>query len=277
MTAQNTFEWCDPDGWPIDTPPYVFLARAVDEVGHTLFSEDWRPGFDITRKLHARLPVVWHAEPREHDQAYELIRRHRPNLEAFKGRPRKLTGVEWNLASVIIAELNRQEWPSVERSDKVKRAIISGAQAEKLCTAVRPVRGGQITEAPSWWWNSERISNRFSQCQLNPNDLFGDGVAGDHFSFIFVTRDSLTLFCKSLSPSDPVKQTIAIEKQCQDWLEQQFLRSEAEGWPKKQFQLAAAEKFGGALAAKMFIRAWNAATAKPGNEHRRQSGRKPIG
>jgi hypothetical protein len=200
MTADDIFEfWAVPDKWPIDSSSHVFLARAINEIGQTLFPDDWRPFFDIIQDMTDPLPErLWRAQPRDHDRAFDLLRRHRPDL-GLEPKRRKLTGIEWELARAIISDLNKRERPAVERFNKVKLDIISGAQAKKLVTAVRPTRGGQIAEAPSWWWNSEHISNRFKRCELNPNDPFGSGFAGNGFCLIFVTRESLKAYLNECS------------------------------------------------------------------------------
>src|SRR4051794_18899575 len=36
-----------PDSWPRDAAGYVFLARAVDALGHHLFGTTWKPEDDL--------------------------------------------------------------------------------------------------------------------------------------------------------------------------------------------------------------------------------------
>ena len=276
MTYDDIFEfWAVPEKWPLDLPSHVFLARAINEIGQTLFPDDWRPLFDVIEKKTEPLPeFIWRAQPHHHERAFDLIRKHRPDLE-LNQQSRRLTGIEWDLARSIISDLNKRESAGVERFDRVKLEIISGAQAGKLVTAVRLERGGPMMEAPSWWWSSEHISERFRRCQLNPNDLFGKGFAGRDFCLIFVTRESLAFFCQALRSAEPIKQTIALENQCQLWLEQQFLLPENKDTSKALFLKAATSKYGAVLGTKMFLRAWAAAVKKPGNEDRRRAGRKP--
>jgi len=278
MRDFSTF-WGKPDRWPRDTSTNVFLGRAIDQIGRTMFGAEWRGVFDIVAKLidpipaHKELALPW--QTRQTFDFY-LAQRSLPPLDAFSVKRKKLNDNEWKAARDLIRALNDNRRPFIERYNSVERAVIVGAEAGRLVTTLRPTAGGQFTEVPSWWWNSEAISNRFDMCQMNPSDPFGRGFAGDRFCWIFVTQESLASFCQSLHPVDPIKQTIAVENQCQLWLEQQFSLRESEGRSKARFQAAATEKFGPGLGAKMFLRAWDAAVKKPGNEGRRRSGRKPA-
>jgi hypothetical protein len=276
MRDFSTF-WGKPDRWPRDRSTNVFLGRAIDRIGRTMFGAEWRGVFDIVAKPTDPIPLYKaHALPWQIKHAFELYLRHRPEppLDAFSVKRKTLNDKEWQVARDLIRKLNNDVRPFLERYNSVERAIIVGAEEGRLVTTLMPTAGGQFTEAPTWWWNSETISNRFDMCQMNPSDPFGRGFAGDGYCWIFVTQESLASFCESLRPTDPIKQTIAVENQCQLWLEQQFSLLETEGWSKWRFQTAATEKFGAALGTKMFLRAWDAAVKKPGNEARRRSGRK---
>jgi hypothetical protein len=42
--------WSNPARWPGDPPGYVFLARAVHEVGKTVYGEEWTGGETVARE-----------------------------------------------------------------------------------------------------------------------------------------------------------------------------------------------------------------------------------
>ena len=78
------------------------------------------------------------------------------------------------------------------------------AEEERLHTAWRTKQGGIYCEIPREHWNTERFAQRFDFCQINPFKPFALGSAGDHYCWIFVTRDSMESVIAELkgSPQD---------------------------------------------------------------------------
>jgi hypothetical protein len=183
-----------------------------------------------------------------------------------------LTEQEWEAALDVVRERQAEERPRVNRFIGVQQAIVSGAESARLLTAFRSIDGGLFTDIPAWWWNTEKLENRFSRCQINPTDPFSSGFAGKGFCYVYVLRDSLSIFLSTLTPS--AKQTTNVEVLCGKWLEASFLREETLSWSKAKFQEETAREFGPALGKRMFDRAWTAAVSKPGNEARRKAGAK---
>jgi hypothetical protein len=127
--------------------------------------------------------------------AHDLLVKHHPE---FNRQPRKrmqhsfeFTGNEWMAAVMIVKKSNEEQMPGVRRFSEVRDKIIQLAEAGFLITAIRNKAGGDPTPVSRVWWNSERIRDRFDYCQLNPDDPYGPGVAGDRYQWIFVTRESL--------------------------------------------------------------------------------------
>jgi hypothetical protein len=264
--------------WPRDTASHVFLARAVYEIGTSLFGDDWGAAVDIIQEFEPAF-TRWPSERTQGavHRAHDLLAHHRPEFGRTRRRAnqrvRGLDPEEWLAADQVVAKLNEEVGPGIRRFQNIKESITQQAQAGKLVIAIRPLPGGEFREAPPWWWNSEAIDSRFQMCQLNPEEPFSSGFAGDGYHWIYVTRASLDGYIRSLAPE--AKQTVSVENQCQVWLERQFALPATENWGKDHFQTAAAERFGGALAVRMFLRAWDAAVKKAGNESRRKAGRKP--
>src|SRR5262249_32260353 len=123
----------------------------------------------------------------------------------------QFTGKEWEAARDVVTRHNEQTMPSVRRFSQVQERIIQLAEAGLLITAIREKAGGGPTPIPPAWWNSERIRNRFDLCQMNPDDPYGRGSAGDRFRWIFVTRESL-MSCASGSgaPSDGAQHLVSL-------------------------------------------------------------------
>jgi len=182
------------------------------------------------------------------------------------------TREEWAAALGLVKANHDEHRPALTRFRETMARIAAWAAEGKLLTALRPRVGGDFTKLASLAWNTERLDPRFTLCQMSPSDPFSLGIAGDGFCWIYVQRESLNACIRSLAPE--MKQTISVENQCQQWLEQQLALTKTETWSKTQFQTAAKEEFGAALGIKMFVRAWDAEVKKPGNEPRRRAGRK---
>lgn len=195
--------WKNAFGWPRDTLSYTFLARAVHVVGKSMFGQEWtgkEPFLDIMQSL-PKFPV---SVGRSAWFAHQLLVERHPE---FKRQPLKFPPAglplsrppprvefsleEWDAALAIVANDQKEKLPGVRRFREVRERIIQLAEAGLLVTALREKAGGDPTPVPQSWWNSERITNRFDFCQMNPDDRFGIGSAGDRYQYIFVTTESL--------------------------------------------------------------------------------------
>ncbi len=195
MISDHLFEfWLMPEDWPRDTASHIFLARALDVLGKALFPDSWMGVPDIVSKPPPPLPIsMRHADVGVKNRAYDLIQKHRPDrglAPRGKANARELTQDEWTEARNLLSEQQAAQRASVSRMKGVERALVDGAESGALLTAYRPVKGGQFTDMPTWWWNTEKIANRLCRCQINPSDPFGIGFAGDGFCLIFVERES---------------------------------------------------------------------------------------
>src|SRR5262245_45799586 len=66
--------WARPHVWPRDPRGYVFLARAVEEIGRAMFGRDWT-GKEVTPELIRSLPHQWQAIPADASYAREILMR----------------------------------------------------------------------------------------------------------------------------------------------------------------------------------------------------------
>ena len=142
--------------WPADTRSHVFLGNAVNEIGKALFGSDWTG-----------------AEPAT-------------SLMPLSNRQR-----ERRCLSEEVAKDRAAKRPAMERFSRVKATIIQLAETEQLATALRPKLGGDPVPVHRSLWNSERTDVRFHYCGMSRREPFGNGVWGDCFEYIFVTRESL--------------------------------------------------------------------------------------
>jgi len=186
--------WKKSIGWPNDNSSFVFLGRAVQAIGKSMFGADWT-GDEPCRDLMKELPIIPERSGWRAKLAHDLLVKQHPefNRQQQKGYRHsfEFTGTEWMAAVMIIKKQNEQQMPGVRRFSEVLGQIIHLAEAGLLITAIREKVGGDPTPIPRRWWNSERIRGRFDYCQLNPDDPYGLGIAGDRYQWIFVTRESL--------------------------------------------------------------------------------------
>jgi len=257
--------WKNSIGWPRDNDSFVFLARAVHAMGKSMFGHEWT-GDDPCLDLMQSLPTLPLSSGSRAQFAHGLLVKHHPefNREPFilMRRPfgvppsLKFTGEEWEAARSIVAKDHEQKMPGAKRFFQARDRIVQLAEAGLLITALRERAGGDPVPIPRRFWNSERILNRFDLCQMNPDDPYGLGIAGDRYQWIFVTRESLMSCARGAftaeddqtpkpvapapapvaSPEDPAKppRRLAeskIEPEFRQWREQQpegYIPTEAE-------------------------------------------------
>lgn len=207
MNTRLTF-WLQ-GSWPRDSSTHVFLAGAIDAIGKAMYGQEWRGSLDVGLQLEPALPL-WDMDGSfpETFRAHALLAKHRPELgrKPFKGAVhgvKELSGEEWQAAREVVKQLNKDKLAGVKRFGTVRQTIIRHAEAGTLHTASRPIPGGQYTPIPAWWWNSENLHPRFEMCQINPQDPFGNGFAGQGYCWIFVTRESLERLIAGLKDHQP--------------------------------------------------------------------------
>ena len=150
--------WLNPNGWPVDSAGYVFLARAFDEIGRARFGAEWD-----------RKPPP-HPDENDDDDA---------SVEA---------DAAWLKANELWEKASEEaEAKSAEMRAAVRREIAEQCLRGHLHAAVRPKRGGEMTKVPEDCWNTENLDRRFDRCQMSLIDPFSD--AG--FDWIYLTRASL--------------------------------------------------------------------------------------
>jgi hypothetical protein len=192
--------WLRSSSWPIDSSAFVFLGRAIDAIGKSMFHEHWKGWQDAVVEYTPAFPKQQPLEPNNITrQAYSLLAKYKPEFGLSRidpGTPpsdiKRLTNEQWAAATELHIRVSEAiDLRGSKRFAEVQKAIVRSAEAGKLETAIRPIPGGDFTPVPASWWNSERLEVRFEMCQMNPNDPFGYGVAGDSFCWIFVSRKSL--------------------------------------------------------------------------------------
>jgi hypothetical protein len=184
---EDTLFWAQAGSWPRDPPGYLFLARAFNSVGRSLFCNVWSGD-------EACAPYT------------DLGRADRTALE------RKLAdhaNRERKIASILA---RRDRLPSERaRASKVRNAIATWAEAGQLPTVVRPQEGGLPLPIPSHAWSTENLEPRFRRCMLSLAKPFSDGFAGNSFGWIFVERASLDRLLGSTSIETPFATVASVQ------------------------------------------------------------------
>jgi hypothetical protein len=189
--------WSDESGWPVDTRSHLFLARAVDGVGKTLFGDGWT-GKEPTTEIYRPLPYLPPSTGSDAYFAHELLRVSHPDLKRAPLRfgPGSLpivrfTGQEWTMARALVKTNHDEHAPALARFRQTTATMAAWAAEGKLLTALRPTAGGDFTALAPLAWNTEQLDPRFTLCQMSPRDPFSPGFAGDGFGWIYIERESL--------------------------------------------------------------------------------------
>jgi hypothetical protein len=283
--------WQNPNSWPRDNSTHVFLARAVHQIGKAMFANGWT-GEEGAIELYQTLPPVPGAAGGREYFAHDLLLRSRPDFNrAPLNWPRrfpdgsgfgsipptvKFTDEEWAAAIDLVKQNHSQNMPALTRFGRVTNEIATAAENEKILTAWRAKAGGDYREIPREHWNTERYSQRFDMCQIQPFSPFSLGSAGDLYAWIFVARGSLENYIHALNPPTAearLPTTVKTEGNCRQWLETALLSEETAKWPKAKFKKEAEEKFG--VGTRPFDRAWEQAIENTKSYDRRKAGAKP--
>jgi hypothetical protein len=161
--------WQRSDSWPRDTSHFVFFGRAVHLFGEAMFSHRWTGDEPIADLLARRSSCTG-------------------NEEKYP------SSVKLDAATILP---DSEFVLALERFRCVQNEIATRAEAAKLITAFRSKIGGEMEQIPRVWWSTERLTERFAHCHIDPADPFGTGKWGGSYSWIFVARST-------------VKQTISI-------------------------------------------------------------------
>jgi hypothetical protein len=213
--------WARPDAWPLDPDGYVFLARAVEEIGRAMFGQDWT-GKEVTTEHVRSLPDQAQGTVGDASYAHDVLMKLPkyskqlpsaktvlpPSLNSVLSRPAGLalfqvdsfTTEQWSAAQAAVRRQQKERAPALQRLSQVQLNIVKRCESGELISAIRSRAGGDMREVPRDWWNTESWHNRFTMCQLNPEQPFGIGVAGDNYCWIFFTRESLDKYLQKVSP-----------------------------------------------------------------------------
>jgi hypothetical protein len=253
--------WHTPKSWPGDSPEYVFLARAFNEIGRAIFGSKWALPEDVS----AEQPEQ---DPNEDDSGEDALENDNSDTDDNDD--------------------DDDEWGSdIEKMQAdVEREIAKQCLAGILVTAVRPKAGGQSINLEPSHWHTENYRSRFYRCQMSLRRPFPTrGVIASGSHWVYVTRESLDRYltdklyaeCQSKTydkqkPTAQVKQTASQEKQCEKWLVEQMRAHTVPPKVKQAYREEAQAKF--SVGARPFKRAWETAKKKAPAPNWGNAGRK---
>jgi hypothetical protein len=213
--------WARPHVWPLDPDGYVFLARAVEEIGRAMFGQHWT-GKEITTEHVRSLPDQAQGTVSDASYAHDVLMKLPkyskqlpspktvlpPSLNSVLSQPAGLalfqvdsfTTEQWSAAQAAVRRQQKERAPALQRLSQVQLNIVKRCESGELISAIRSRAGGDMREVPRAWWNTESWHNRFTMCQVNPKEPFGIGSAGDSYCWIFLTRESLDKYLQKALP-----------------------------------------------------------------------------
>ena len=154
--------WGNPAAWPIDPSGYVFLARALNEIGRAKFGSEW------DRKV----PPDPDDNEDDDDDSAEGLAAWSQAPEAWEKADAEARATSASMRMAVWREISEQ--------------CLSG----HLVTAVRSTRGGPMTVLAADNWNTENLDNRFQRLQMSPSQPFAERSVADT-GWIYVDRESL--------------------------------------------------------------------------------------
>jgi hypothetical protein len=267
--------WSDERQWPHDQPGYMFLLRAVNEVGHAMYSDGWTESEYLATI--PRLPEDWvSADSNILKRANQMLIEHRPDLGRQpipRGTKLPLAGdrgvnftvEEWKAARELDQQQIMESKSALERFERVARQLVAWLASGELTSVLRQLPGGAVKHwVTSDQWITERWWLRFVRGQMRPYSPFEAPKVFDsrYPQWIFVSKDSLNACCRSLRQ---VKHTIDAELETRRWLQGQMYRSlerRPPGVTKATLREQAQKEF--KVGCRPFERAWRQAIKETG-------------
>ena len=186
----------EPDWWPREPAGYVFLARAVEQIGDVLH-KDWT-GAEV---------IAIEPLPRSRKEASQtnlfdaekLLQHHRPDLK----RPAVIGSNEFSQKHWKIAyDLAQSLRPALDRLHDTQLEIVRKNEAGELDLKTRSINGGPWRDFQTEWWGFESWRSYFDRCRIDPEYPNGNRPSWnreDNDHWIFATLRSVEKVLKRLA------------------------------------------------------------------------------
>jgi hypothetical protein len=204
--------WID-KRWPFDTPDFVFLGRAVDRIGMSLYPDQWDGG-EFTADGEHWVPEAMSRANRV-TRAY-VSERMRAAFPDYLPTSRTLSPPSLNSLkrAFVVEEPSASDWKrgvellkdetahiagQLQRRFETMNFIAERCAAGSLVSATRAIRGGALVPLKASAWQTEVWQQRFDFCQMQPARPFDLGCYGldpsdGRYSYIFIGRESIATF-----------------------------------------------------------------------------------
>ena len=226
--------WHTPSKWISDPFGYVFLPRAMLEIGGALFPNEWageepvislalEPG--VIALLHSGVSLEWVEIKKAQQEAERIAEWQRQEAErkrqeavakakraapVFPSRRRSLDDpvkaaarAYAKAASSPRVKVHRvwedAQFNAAQRYASVCAEVARGCRNGKLISGCRPKEGGSVMTIPNVSWNTEgfALQKRFAGFSLDPSRPFLAGGTNNE-AWICISRDSLDTFIARL-------------------------------------------------------------------------------
>ena len=226
--------WFNRSQWISDPLGYVFLPRAMLEIGKALFPDDWT-GAEPATPVFLPLPLRSADAPEwQKREAHVAFCKERPDfgrkpLDALphhsyisaggfsKGPPiiPPFTDAEWKAARAIYQRREDAARPAWVRYAQVCKTVTDACRQGQLAFGLRPGPGGAVYPGKPDWWETEgnTLHYRFGCFRMSSAAPFANGLRDDA-EWICISRNSLVAFLarfKSNHPSTAKAESDAIK------------------------------------------------------------------
>ena len=204
--------WRNPSRWISDPFGYVFLPRAMLEIGKVLYQDDWtgeEPATPVFLKLPLSPTTARESLKRE---VHGVLSTKRPDiglrpLVHQSGRPPApitFTPDQWTAAREIYQRRYDIALPAWQRYAKVRETVASACRSGELVSAWRPRDGGAVADLPRTVWETEgaRLHYRFEYFRIDHQRPFSLGIT-EQAGWICISRDSLDKLLRRLKLHQP--------------------------------------------------------------------------
>lgn len=222
---RNRFDWSAPAKWPKNTPEYVFLARAIHQIGEAVHGGNWSE--EINPK---NIFVSSKGTPlRTQSEASLMDRRNAAllmgkNVGSNNREPDELTPDEWKQAQELgrISNIKAAE----TRKAAIKRRDMWLSIAEQVADALRNGRLESGMREPNSTqilgpqnrdsWNIDDVSECFARCARNISLGYDSGGKN---RFVFISSQSLAYFLEGVRASSPPtnSEPFLFDKEAHTW------------------------------------------------------------
>jgi hypothetical protein len=202
-------DWHNSANWISDPDGYVFLPRAMLEIGKALYPNEWT-GAEPTTPVFLSLPLGSAAARQwQKKEAHTALCKERPEfgrkpLSVASGGPiiPPFTDAEWQAAREIYRRRGDAARPAWLRYAQVKKTVTDACRRGRLAFGLRPHAGGAVYPGNAEWWETEynKLHYRFEWFRMSSAAPFTTGLRDDA-GWICISRDSLAAFFARLKSS----------------------------------------------------------------------------